>query len=256
MKPDKNSNFIRIMFFGLFAYLIFSPQICEVKLISIANVKSDLPKDQKSPKGETRNTVTKEAMKVLNGTNHPYILLVEKSNFTLKVIRADGKVIKVSPVAIGKNKDGRAKLYQGDGRTPEGIYKITEILSLDAPQNSRSYKKLLSMNSAYFKASEGHHKWGQPDVDIGRNAYGPRFFRINYPNQADLNRYKEAKKKGLIPKKKHRYVGIGGGLAIHGYKDELSIGHKVSRGCIMLKNKDIIQLDKYIKIGTPVMIVN
>ena len=43
------------------------------------------------------------------------------------------------------------KLYQGDDRTPEGIYEINELLSMDAGKDSESYRKLLNMNKVFLK---------------------------------------------------------------------------------------------------------
>ena len=41
---------------------------------------------------------------------------------------------------------------------------------------------------------------------------------------------------------------------IHGTNNPASIGKSVSRGCIRLKNKDVLELSKMVPVGTPVYI--
>ena len=48
---------------------------------------------------------------------------------------------------------------------------------------------------------------------------------------------------------------IGGGIAIHGNNDPDSIGHLATSGCIRMLNDDVIELEQFIQIGTPVYIV-
>jgi murein L,D-transpeptidase YafK len=183
-----------------------------------------------------------------------HIIYVNKKNFMLYIYNRDVKIVQSYKIGYGLNPDRKTKLYAGDSRTPEGIYKITEILSLDADKKSNAYKKLRDMNSVYFRAKEGHYKFGHKDADLGYNAYGPRFFRIDYPNAEDVKRYNESLAKGAIPKYRGNIQSIGSGIAIHGNCDEPSIGQLASSGCIRMHNKDIITLDNYIEPGTPVII--
>jgi len=177
-----------------------------------------------------------------------YIIYIKKSEFKMYVL--DKSLNKIEEFSVGLGLEEGQKIMAGDNKTPEGIYYVTEILSLDSPKDSESYKKLEKMNRIYFRAKDGHYKFGKPNEDLGINAYGPRFFRISYPNENDIKRFNELKKKGLIPQK----ASIGSGLAIHGTCDEPSIGHRGSSGCIRLRNSDIVKLDKYIKIGTMIYI--
>jgi len=62
-----------------------------------------------------------------------------------------------------------------------------------------------------------------------KGAYGPYFIRLLTPN----------------------HQGIG----IHGTHDEESIGTRATEGCIRMKNKDLEELVKMIKIGTVVVII-
>lgn len=184
-----------------------------------------------------------------------HILYINKNTFSLDVYNRDIENIATYRIAYGSNPDSKTKLYSGDNRTPEGVYYINEILSMDADKNTESYRKLNAMNSIFFKASEGHHKWAKPKKDLGYNVYGPRFYRINYPNDIDKKRYNSLLQKGNIPKDKGKIPGIGYGIAIHGNNDEQSIGHLASSGCIRMYNNDIIELEKYIQLKTPVIIV-
>lgn len=193
--------------------------------------------------------------KIIKQYSPEFFVYIKKRDFKLFVIDGKGRIIKIYNIAIGKKKNFERKIYRDDNGTPEGLYFVTEILSESAPTNTQSYKKLKKMNSVYFKASEGHHLWGHPDKDLGRNAYGPRFFRINYPNKEDIELYEKLKKQGKIPKDKNgNYVGLGSGIGIHGTNDPPSIGHRISAGCIRMFNSEVIQLDNFLKLGTPVYI--
>jgi murein L,D-transpeptidase YafK len=196
----------------------------------------------------------KKGQEILKKYKGNYVLVVSKKNFMLFVVNRDGIVAKYR-IGYGLNPDKNPKLYANDNRTPEGLYHITEILSMDAPKKSSAYKKLLEMNKVYFRAKDGHYKFGHPDVDLGDNAYGPRFYAISYPNKHDIMRYEEAKKNGVLPQIKGKVPSIGSGIAIHGNNDPDSIGQLASSGCIRMYNDDIIELEQFIQVGTPVLIL-
>jgi murein L,D-transpeptidase YafK len=157
-------------------------------------------------------------------------------------------------VAFGSNPDRKAKLFEGDNRTPEGVYCVNEILSMDADKKTAAYTKIRSMNKSYFSAREGHIKFGRPGEDLGDNAYGPRFFGLNYPNKEDKTRYRIALKDGTIIPVKGKMPGIGYGIAIHGNNDEGGVGQLSSSGCVRMYNRDVIEIEQYIQPGTPVII--
>lgn len=183
-----------------------------------------------------------------------YVIFVSKPRFTLYVFNREGKVVKSYPVAYGLNPDKKAKLYQGDDRTPEGVYHIVEILSMDADPSSEPYGKLKKMNEVWWRARDGHYKFGRRNEDLGDNAYGPRFYLLDYPNADDLARYNDAQAEGAIPLKNGRLLPPGHGIAIHGNNDPDSIGQLATSGCVRMFNNDIIELERYIVIGTPVII--
>lgn len=126
-------------------------------------------------------------------------VVIDKSNYVLKLYDRSGVVRRMYHVAVGRNPDGSNKERIGDRRTPEGEFIIT--------------------HKNYFKKGS----WQ-------RRIYGPYYF-------------------GLQSKK-------WGGFGIHGTYKKSSIGTKASLGCIRLFAKDVIDLRKYIDVGTRVTIVN
>lgn len=167
----------------------------------------------------------------------------------------DLKTVAGYRIAYGSNPDRNPKLHEGDNRTPEGLYRVNEILSMDADKKSPSYKTLKKMNKKFFRARDGHGKFGMPDTDLGDNAYGPRFFGLDYPNGGDRKRYRKAHSSGTLPAKPDGTApGIGWGIGIHGNNDENSVGNLSSNGCIRMYNNDIVEFEQYVQMGTPVIL--
>ena len=185
-----------------------------------------------------------------------YAIVIIKNKFILEVYNSSYEMVNSYKIGYAHNPDMKPKLYEGDNRTPEGVYEVNEILSMDAGKESESYKKLQNMNRVYFKKSNGYHKYSDPDSDLGDNAYGPRYFGISYPNEKDVKNYKEAFDRGEIPVVRGKSAEIGYGIAIHGNNDEESIGHLCSSGCVRMYNKDIVNIEKYIMLSTPVIIIH
>ncbi|MCX7679227.1 MAG: L,D-transpeptidase [Spirochaetes bacterium] len=222
-------------FYCLIVYLMLS--------FNISSMFASCTKDEQS--------LLKKAFESFHGK---YVIFVSKRRFMLFVYDRNGNVLKKYPIAYGLNPDKKPKLHQGDERTPEGMYRIVEILSMDADPSSEPYRKLKRMNSIWWRARDGHYKFGKKDVDLGDNAYGPRFYLLDYPNEADWMRYREAVSKNMIPTKNGIPLPIGHGIAIHGNNDPESIGHLATSGCIRMFNNDVIELEQYIVLGTPVII--
>ena len=204
--------------------------------------------------GCSPNAAEREVQKAFREWEGPYVLYADKRAFTLSVYDRRLTLVARYRVAYGLNPDRGTKLYAGDNRTPEGMYRITEILSMDAQKDTPSYRKMRAINRVYFRARDGHSKFGRPDVDLGDNVYGPRYYALDFPRQRDLERYGKALERGEIPLRRGEPLPLGGGIAIHGNCDEASIGHPASSGCLRMYNNDIIELEKYIQIGTPVII--
>ena len=118
------------------------------------------------------------------------------------------------PVVFG-SKSLDDKMMEGDRKTPEGVYHIA--------------------------SKRPHEKWDKMMV-------------IDFPTKTDLEKFKERKAKGLIPKN----AKIGGGIAIHGTwpHDDLAVDlyQNWTNGCIALKNDDVDELFEMAPIGTEVTI--
>jgi murein L,D-transpeptidase YafK len=201
--------------------------------------------------------VSKESRikRAFDGFSGKYVIYVSKKSFLMEVYNRNLEPVAGYRIALGANRDRGAKLCEGDNRTPEGLYRVNEILSIDADKKSPSYKTLRKMNKKVFKARDGHCKFGMPNVDLGDNAYGPRFYGLDYPNAEDRVRYRKALAAGEIPAgRKGKQAGIGWGIGIHGNNDENSVGNLSSNGCIRMYNRDVIEFEQYIQMGTPVII--
>ncbi len=213
-----------------------------------------------------------------------YIIYIDKNLKKLYLMDKTLKIWKSYSVATGAVRG--EKLYAGDYRTPSGFYTIIRVCQYHEawymPQlrkimaryekGSAEYKyylenygrlyerekknrrKINDMNASYLSAREGHVKFGT-DEDLGYNSYGPVFMLLDYPNERDIQRYRAAKKAGLMPSDDDGYFPeLGGGIAIHGTCDAPSIGYDASSGCVRMKNNDIVELSNYVSEGTMVVI--
>jgi murein L,D-transpeptidase YafK len=118
------------------------------------------------------------------------------------------------PVVFG-SKSLEDKMMAGDRKTPEGVYHIV--------------------------SKRPHEKWD-------------KMMLIDFPTKVDMDKFKDRKAKGLIP----RNAQIGGGIAIHGTwpHDDIAVDlyQNWTNGCIALKNEDCDELYELIQVGTKVTI--
>jgi murein L,D-transpeptidase YafK len=118
------------------------------------------------------------------------------------------------PCTFGSNDLGD-KMYQGDRRTPDGTYHIIS-------------KSL-------------HNKWH-------------KMLKLDYPTQADRDKFNERKSKGLIPAS----AKIGGDIAIHGTwpREEFAVEYlqNWTLGCISMRNDHLDELYAMVSVGTQVII--
>ena len=128
----------------------------------------------------------------------------------------DDRFVKAYPVVFGTNPNGQ-KLYEGDNRTPEGVFRVV--------------------------SKWAHEKWS-------------RFILLDYPTWEDVKRYQKACSKGLIPLRDGGYVGLGGGIAIHGTHSEVMNSADIdwTNGCISLLNRHIEEFFPYVESGNLVFI--
>lgn len=146
----------------------------------------------------------------------PLFVVIRKSCRTLDVYQY-GERVRSFSVVFGLGGDDR-KLYEGDMRTPRGLYSIIE--------------------------TRPHARW-------------KHFFLLDYPNSGDRHRYFAALDGGDIPRGENGYVpGMGGAVGIHGTdKPDLNKrGIDWTWGCISLSNSDMDALARLVSVGTPVLI--
>ena len=90
----------------------------------------------------------------------PY-LLIDKQAFTLTYVDAAGNAVKTYGIACGMNYGNKQK--RGDHKTPEGTFKINQLLNAKGIPHD-------------FKDGKGPIK----------DAYGPWFFRLDVPGYRDI----------------------------------------------------------------------
>lgn len=151
--------------------------------------------------------------------DEPRLIIVDKTSREL-VLYEDGSPLKTYPVVLGRS-PGR-KLFEGDRRTPSGLYQITG-------------KRL-------------HAKYD-------------RFLAIGYPNESDRANYRAARSRGLIPRAPKPPVGdsvagVGGLVGIHGTdKPDLNrLGVNWTFGCVSLTNREVEELYDLVGEGTLIVI--
>ena len=122
--------------------------------------------------------------------------------------------IKSYPVVFGSNPID-GKLRQGDSCTPEGLFKV--------------------------RAHYPHKSWS-------------KFIWIDYPTEDSWKKHNTAKSSGLITEN----ASIGGEIGIHGvpegYDNMIDEKYNWTLGCISLKNVDVNEIYKVIKVGTKIEI--
>lgn len=144
------------------------------------------------------------------------LIIVDKISRTLLVYQR-GVAVRRYPVVLGRN--GGRKVYEGDRRTPSGLYQIT---------------------------------WKRPHPRFDR------FLSINYPNDRDRANYLQALERGQVPRveKAGRVRGPGGSVGIHGsdQEDLNRVGINWTYGCVSLANRDVEDLYALVGPGAIVLI--
>lgn len=147
-------------------------------------------------------------------------VVIEKNKRELRVYDAD-KLIKTYRVALGFAPTGD-KAKQGDGRTPEGVYRI----AVKNPQ-SRFY---LSLGLNYPNAADARQ--GLRDKLI---------------SQAEHDAIVEADKNNKLPAQN---TALGGEIYIHGG----GVEDDWTWGCAALRDEEIKELFDALPLGTPILI--
>lgn len=137
-----------------------------------------------------------------------YAVIVDKAKHKTYLIKS-GKVIHTYDCDLGYN-SAHQKMFSGDGCTPEGKY----VVSVAKHRGSRYYKALL----------------------------------LNYPNEADRQRFNENKSRGVISKR----ARIGGLIEIHGNGGR---NRDWTEGCVALTDREMDHLMQFVGVGAPITIV-
>ncbi len=159
-------------------------------------------------------------------------LLVIRSEHKLVVMKND-VVLNTFKAAFGSG-GRKAKLQRGDHTTPKGHYRIKKM-----------------------RDSERFHLFLQLDYPSVKDAITA--LDSNIISKAEYNAIIDAHIAGKIPPQD---TPLGGSIGIHGIgvetPDRIEI-HQIAdwtQGCIALRNDEVEQLRRYIKIGTEVSIVD
>ncbi|NVO02572.1 MAG: L,D-transpeptidase [Bacteroidetes bacterium] len=172
------------------------------------------------------NTTTNNPKKV-KATNNIQKLIdslkLDKNKIVIYIDKSDLKlslkidtiILKSYDVVLGGNQVDD-KRQEGDGCTPEGKFKV--------------------------RAMYPHKSWS-------------KFIWIDYPTKDSEKKFNASKKTGEIPKD----ATIGGQIGIHGVPEgcDYLIDKKQhwTLGCISLKNENINEVYKWVKVGTKITIV-
>lgn len=140
------------------------------------------------------------------------VVIVDKRDRRLFLYRY-GVFLKSYPVVLGRN-SGR-KLFEGDRRTPSGVYRLTE---------KRTHSK--------------YH----------------RFLAIDYPNDGDRAVFRAALKEGRVPPSARPSPGGMVGIHGTDKEDLNRVGVNWTFGCVSLANRDIEELYSMVSPGALVLI--
>lgn len=157
-------------------------------------------------------------------------LVINKSSQELAVKQGD-KIIKRYRVATGKGGEGAKRLI-GDKKTPVGVYRI-----VDFKENSKFY---FFMQLDYPNLLDAWNGYKNNIISAGE------FKEITYAYKNDSKPPQDTR--------------LGGYIGIHGIGQEseekvhIHNGYNWTDGCIALTNDQIIDLKKYVSIGTKVII--
>lgn len=156
-------------------------------------------------------------------------LMIDTRQQALKVMVGD-RVEKVfSGISVGRG--GTAELrFQGDGRTPKGVFRIGWI-------NPKSQYHL------FFGLD-------YPTLDHAERAYDAA--------QIDFDTYYEISNAVLHGQTPPQNTRLGGYIGIHGLGNKDLRVHRTlnwTQGCVALTNEQIDQLARWVNVGTRVVII-
>ena len=158
------------------------------------------------------------------------VVVVEKSVNKMTVFY-QGKPLKSFLCVSGVNSQGD-KQRQGDNRTPEGQFFITDKERLN--------------NDPYLG-----HKWvgiSYPDIPHAQKA-----MEDNLISASQYQQIVAANEEKVQPPQN---TALGGWIGIHGGREDLTLkGINWTEGCLAMQDKDLEELYGIVQYGTPVVIV-
>jgi lipoprotein-anchoring transpeptidase ErfK/SrfK len=133
------------------------------------------------------------------------------------IVYYKSRLFKNYHAVFGRSFEPGTKLWEGDRRTPEGVYAIIN------------------------KHPSARWDW---------------FLTLNYPNDLDRHRYEQMRDDGEVPRSDGHPVGVGGRIGIHGSDEpELNRGDiNWTTGCISVDDQDVEELTRILPKGTLVII--
>ena len=187
-----------------------------IGLILMGSFSSLIAFDTIKKKKPVKKSINKKIPKKITPIQieeNPYYIIIDKSDYELKVYDDEGWYA-TYPIVFG-GKDLGDKMKEGDRKTPNGNFKVL----------------LKKINS----------EWGMELL-------------LDYPNKESIQKFKDRKLHGLIPKN----AKIGNGIAIHATRPEeewtVDNFYNWTDGCISVKYSEMKDLYSYIPEGTPVTI--
>ena len=187
-----------------------------IGLILMGSFSSLIAFDTIKKKKPVKKSINKKIPKKITPIQieeNPYYIIIDKSDYELKVYDDEGWYA-TYPIVFG-GKDLGDKMKEGDRKTPNGNFKVL----------------LKKINS----------EWGMELL-------------LDYPNKESIQKFKDRKLHGLIPKN----AKIGNGIAIHATRPEeewtVDNFYNWTDGCISVKFSEMKDLYSYIPKGTPVTI--
>jgi hypothetical protein len=147
---------------------------------------------------------------------HNWAVMAYKSRHEI-VVYYKSRLYKIYHAVFGRSPEAGTKLWEGDRRTPEGLYVIVK-----------------KYPSKRFRC----------------------FLRLNYPNKVDRIRYQELRDEGSVPIDGGRPVPEGTAIGIHGTDEPVLNRGNIdwTTGCISIDNDAIEELDRLLPVGTIVVI--
>lgn len=158
---------------------------------------------------------------------------VTKSEFRLDLFDGDN-LIKSYPISLGFAPIGQ-KMQEGDGKTPEGVFYISQRAT------NRQYNNKF-LGTRWMRLS-------YPDLSAAQRGLKTRLI-----SQKEYDRIVNALEKKLTPLQTTK---LGGGIGIHGGSFDWQ-GRMVrtwTLGCVGMYDADVEELYQYTPVGTKVVII-